>query len=147
MEVKLNIGDPKSKRTYTKPVSEDAAAKLANKKIGDTFRGELIDLPGYEFVITGGSDASGFPMRKGIHSANRKRILTQKGVGFRNIKFRKKNNTKVRVKISGARRKISIRGEVISNETAQINCKVSKPGTEDLEKIFPKKEAAAKPAE
>jgi small subunit ribosomal protein S6e len=53
---------------------EDLKA-LNGLKIGQTFKGEIIDYPGYEFQITGGSDNAGFAMRKDINNNARAKIL------------------------------------------------------------------------
>lgn len=135
-EFKINIGGTKSQRSFNKTLGGDEAKKLVGKKIGDTFKGELIDLPGYEFTITGGSDKAGFPMRKGLHATGRRRILLAKGVGFSGRKYKKKENKKLRVKISGARKKRTLRGEILSEDIVQINCTIATAGPKTLEEIF-----------
>ena len=65
-EFKLVISDPKSGRTMQKEVKDDSARAFLDKRIGENVSGDSFELNGYEFVITGGSDKSGFPMRKGI---------------------------------------------------------------------------------
>jgi len=137
VEVRLVIGDAKSKKTYQKSIDVDDAKKLIGKKIGEMFRGEAIDLKGYEFEITGGSDSTGVPMRKGVHGRGRKRILTKPGVGFRG---REKTKKKIRVKHAGLRKKKTVCGEAISEEISQINCKVIKHGDKPLADLFKKEE-------
>ena len=56
---------------------------LMGKKIGDKINGELFDLTGYEFEVTGGSDEAGKPMRKDLDGRVRKRIMAVSGVGFK----------------------------------------------------------------
>ena len=117
VEFKLTIGDPKTGKCVQKTVSENAAKAFIGLKIGDTVKGESIDLTGYEFLITGGSDFCGFPMRKGIIGA-RKRILAKGGVGlrkYRGIKIRK-----------------TVCGETINDKISQINLKVLKQGKAPL---------------
>ena len=131
-EHKLNIGDSKSKKTYKK-VTEDISS-LYGKKLGETINGELIDLNGYELEITGGSDASGFPMRKDVDGTARKRILIVGGVGMRN---QKRKGIKLRKMVAG---------NTIYEKTSQINLKVTKWGKDPIEKpAEPEGEAA--PAE
>ncbi|MCA9478478.1 MAG: 30S ribosomal protein S6e [Nanoarchaeota archaeon] len=131
-EHKLNIGDSKSKKTYKK-VTEDISS-LYGKKLGETINGELIDLNGYELEITGGSDASGFPMRKDVDGTARKRILIVGGVGMRN---QKRKGLKLRKMVAG---------NTIYEKTSQINLKVTKWGKDPIEKpAEPEGEAA--PAE
>jgi len=118
-EFKLVIGDPASKRSYPKEAKDQAANTFIGKKIGDTIKGEVLDLSGYEFQITGGSDIAGIPMRKGIIGQARRKILASGGTGF------KENE-------SGVKIKKSVRGEVISPQTVQINLKVTKQGSNPL---------------
>ena len=58
-----------------------AEGLLDGMKIGDKVNGDLVEMPGYELVITGGSDNAGFPMRKDIQGSGRKRPLLSGGVG------------------------------------------------------------------
>ena len=128
-EIKLNIGDPKSKKTITKAIADNAADVFMNKVLGDKVAGDSIDLPGYEFEITGGSDNAGFPMRRDVKGTARKKILIVGGVGLRqNIKGRKVRK--------------SVAGNTIYAKTAQINLKVIKHGKTPLfeEKAVEKKE-------
>jgi ribosomal protein S6E (S10) len=55
-EFKLTIADPKTGRCAQKTVEGDTAKAFIGQKIGDALKGETIDLTGYEFLITGGSD-------------------------------------------------------------------------------------------
>ncbi len=131
VEFKLTIGDPKTGKCYQRTVSENAAKAFIGLKIGDSVKGELIDLTGYEFLITGGSDFCGFPMRKGIAGV-RKRILVEKGVGFRGGK-------------KGIRRRKTVCGEAINEKISQINLKILKIGKAKLE-AGKKEEGEAKEA-
>ena len=82
-ELKLVIGN-KNGKSYQK-VLEDKA-NFIGRKIGDKIKGELFGMAGYEFLISGGSDDCGFPMRKGIESSGKKKILALGGVGFKKKK-------------------------------------------------------------
>ncbi len=130
VEFKLTIGDPKTKKCFQRTVSENAAKSLIGLKIGDTVKGESINLEGYEFLITGGSDFCGFPMRKGILGV-RKRILAQGGVGFRKS-------------VRGIRKRKTVCGETINDKISQINLKVLKHGKAPLVAEEPKEGEAAK---
>ena len=132
VEFKLTIGDPKTKKCFQRTVSENAAGSLVGLKIGDTVKGESINLEGYEFLITGGSDFCGFPMRKGILGV-RKRILAQGGVGFRKS-------------VRGIRKRKTVCGETINDKISQINLKVLKHGKAPLVAEEPKEGEAAKEA-
>jgi len=120
MELRINIGDPKTGKTYKKTVSEDDAKLFFNKKIGETIKGELLAAPGYEFVLSGGSDYCGFPMRNDVEGTLRKRILMVSGVGLR------KNR-------QGRRVRKTIAGNTVYARTAQLNLKITKHGAAALE--------------
>lgn len=118
-ELKLNIGDPKSKKTLQKDAKDAEAEAFMGKKIGETVTGEAIDLPGYEFEITGGSDSTGFPMRKDVQGTARRKILIVSGTGIRkNVKGRKIRKT--------------VAANTIHPKTAQVNLKVTNWGKTPL---------------
>lgn len=146
MAFKLVISDPKTGKSYQKEF--DQAGLLVGKKLGETVNGEAFGLSGYELQITGGSDKIGTPMRKDVDGAASRRLLLTKGVGYRARVKVKKDGKNWHIRAGkGARRKKRVRGNTISAELIQINLKVTKQGTAALEQIFPKKEAATKPAE
>ncbi len=143
MALKLNIGDPHSKKTVQLDVDDQNSQGLMGKQIGHTFKGELVDRPGYEFLITGGSDKAGFPMRNDVEGDQRKRILITTGIG--NRKRRK-----------GMRLRRTVAGNTVGPATVQVNVKVVKQGKAPLvEEAKPEGEAptaggeapAEKPAE
>lgn len=125
MELKLVISDPKTGFSGQKVVKDDAAKKFMSHKIGDKVRGELIDLTGYEFEITGGSDNAGFPMRKDIPGLGRKRVLATKSVGLR-------------LKGNGAVKRKLVAGNTIHEKTVQLNLKIIKEGKEAIPELTPK---------
>ena len=99
---------------------EEKKFHFEGMKIGDIIKGGLIGFPNYEFVITGGSDASGFPMRKDVHGPVKKRILVSKrGIGYR-------------PKRKGQKRRKMVRGNEISYDMTLLNLKVVKYGEAEL---------------
>ncbi len=144
VEFKIVIGDSKTKRAFKSELKSPDADQLLGKKIGETFRGELINLPGFEFTITGGSDKAGFPMNLDLEGQGKRRLILEKGdVGFKGPK-----------KFKGLRVRKLVRGNTIAPDTVQINCKITKHGEIDLMKHFnviekpkePAKTAEAAPA-
>lgn len=111
---KIVIGT-KDGKCVQKEVAEADAKSLIGKKIGDTIKGEVIGLTGYEFLITGGSDYAGFPMRSDIPGAGRKKILAVEGIGMKK-------------KGEGQRQRKTVCGNTIHANTAQINVKVAVAG-------------------
>lgn len=120
--MKVNIGD-KSGKTYKVELEEDKTSLFYGKMIGEEFEGDLIGLSGYTFKITGGSDNSGFPMRKDISGYNKKKVLISGGTGLRNVK-------------KGVRNRKTVRGNTISEEISQINVIVTKEGSQPLSEII-----------
>jgi len=125
---KIVISEPKSKKAWQ---IEKEVPSLIGKKIGDKFEGSLIGLSGFTLQITGGSDKDGFPMRYDLLGTARKKALLTKGIGFRG---RKKIKKKV-FKVKGMRKRKYIRGNTISSEIVQVNCKVLE-GEGDIPKIL-----------
>ncbi|PIN73979.1 30S ribosomal protein S6e [Candidatus Woesearchaeota archaeon CG10_big_fil_rev_8_21_14_0_10_45_16] len=123
MEYKLVIGT-KDGKSYQHVIKDEQADALHNHHLNETISGDALGFSGYEFLITGGSDKSGFPMRKGIQEP-RKRILIGKSVGFNG-----KNRNKAKQK--GLVKRRTVCGERISKIIRQVNLKVLKEGPQPL---------------
>jgi len=133
-EFKLTISDPKTGKTAQKEVKEADAQPFIGLNVGETVNGESFGVAGFEFKITGGSDACGFPMRRGIKGA-RKKLVTFGGVGFR-----KRQDKGIKVKKT-------VCGHKITDNMRQINLMVTK-GDNIMNSIGAKeekKESEAKP--
>lgn len=105
---KVIVSDPKSGTAKSVEIEEENAAALIGKKIGDIVDGIVVGMRGVKLQIKGGSDSSGFSMRPDIHGGVKTRVLVSSGVGFR-------------PKRKGERRKKTLRGNVITEDIAQIN--------------------------
>ncbi|MDD4352868.1 MAG: 30S ribosomal protein S6e [Candidatus Nanoarchaeia archaeon] len=125
--MKIVISNPKTGKSYQKEIDKNSESRFYQKKIGDVINGELIDLQGFQFKITGGSDTAGFPMRSDLKGVKRKKLLLTKGVGLRNGE-------------KGYRQKKSVRGNTTNDETAQINTVIVKEGTANLDEVLKKEE-------
>jgi len=133
-EFKLCIANPKTGKCYSKVVKDEEATPFIGLNIGETIQGDVFGMPGYEFLITGGSDYCGFPMRRGILGV-RKKILASGGVGFPRVK-------------KGMKKRKTVCGHKIHERISQINLKILKEGKKKLEEIFPiKKEEEGKEKE
>ena len=120
-EFKVVISDgPKSWQIV---VDGHHANSLVGKKIGDEVDGIFVSLPGYTLQITGGTDKDGFVMRKDVPGIGRKRILTARSPGFK-------------PKDKGVRKRITVCGNTISLNIAQINMKVIKRGAKPIEDLL-----------
>ncbi len=126
MAIKIVIGC-KSGKCYQKELESNEAEALQGRKLGEEITGDAIGFPGANLLITGGSDASGFPMRRDLPGTQKKKILTVKSTGFRG-KLRGK-------RFDGLKIKKTVAGNTIHNKTNQINLKVLK-GDSVVEKAF-----------
>jgi small subunit ribosomal protein S6e len=117
MGIKIVISEPKSKKAFQ---TEKDAPGLIGLKIGDKFDGSMVGLSNFTLQVTGGSDKAGFPMRSDLDGAARKKVLLTKGVGFSGTK----KDGKVKHKVHGIRKRKYVRGNTISDDIAQVNCKV-----------------------
>ena len=121
------VSDPATRRAYKIEIEQEKVAGIVGKKIGDTFNGDLIGLPGYQLQITGGTDKDGFPMHPRVEGPVKKKVLLAHPPCFHPRK-------------KGERRRKTVRGNTISYDIVQINCKVVKAGSKPLEEILGKKE-------
>jgi len=125
---KVVIGTKEGK-CVQKDIQEPESKTFLGKKIGDAISGDHIGLAGYEFIITGGSDYCGFPMRKDVEGFARKRILAVEGIGLKK-------------KAKGIRVRKTVCGNAIHPKIAQVNLKVTKNGKEPF--VFPEKKEEKK---
>jgi small subunit ribosomal protein S6e len=108
MAFKICINEPKAKKSWQ--VEKDVPS-LIGLKIGDKFDGAPMGLPGFTLEVTGGSDKDGFPMRYDLQGSIRKKALLTSGPGFRPTE-------------DGLKRRKYVRGNTISTDTMQVNCKI-----------------------
>lgn len=108
---KVVISDPETGKSNVVELEEARAVPLIGRKIGDVLDGAVVGLAGHKVLITGGTDSSGFPMRPDLHGGVKARVLLSGGVGYR-------------AKEKGVRRRKTVRGNTITEETAQINMKI-----------------------
>ena len=105
---KITISDIKGK-SLSKEVKDSDANPLLGLQLGNETDATVVGLTG-KLKLTGGSDKSGVPMRSDVHGSARKRVLLSKGVGLQDAEH-------------GDRVRKLIRGNIISEEIYQINCK------------------------
>ena len=119
---KVTISDTKGKST-SKELKDSDATPLLGLQLGAETDAAIVGLSG-TLLLTGGSDKSGVPMRSDVHGASRKHVLLSKGVGLQAAE-------------KGQRVRKLMRGNTISEEIYQINCRydgelpVEKQGEEE----------------
>jgi small subunit ribosomal protein S6e len=126
---KFVVSDPETRKSYQVEVDQSKALGLIGKKIGDEFNGDIIGLAGYTLKITGGTDKDGFPMHPKVEGMGRKRVLLSSPPCFHPTK-------------KGERRRKTVRGNTISEDIVQINCKIVKKGEKPVEELIPVKQKA-----
>ena len=93
--------------------------------VGEIVEGDILGLPGYKLKITGGSDASGFPIRPDVNGSGKKRILIHGPPGFR-------------PKRAGTGQRKMVRGRELSSGISQVNMRVEEKGSTPLEELITK---------
>ena len=93
----------------SKELKDSDANPLLGLELGHETDASVVGLSG-KLKLTGGSDKSGVPMRNDIHGAARKYVLLSKGVGLQDAE-------------KGQRVRKLMRGNTVSEEIYQINCK------------------------
>ena len=129
--MKLVISDQKTGKSYQVEVSKESESRLIGTKIGQTIDAGFTGAPGYKLQVKGGSDKEGFPMRRDIPGPRRGKFLLSSGSG-------------IRPQEKGERRRKTVRGNTISDETMQINAIVVEYGEKPLADLFPKVEGEKK---
>jgi len=122
-EFQVVVGDPGTGKSYQFTVEGKEANRFIGKEIGDEIEGKLIGLDGSTLLLTGGSDVTGRKISKKIKGpATRKILVTDK--------TEKKNSLR-----SGERKRITVRGREISEQTSQINTVISNKGKLSIEDL------------
>jgi len=121
--MKVVVSEQKTGKAYMANSDHDL---FVGKKIGENVKLDEIGLAGYEAKIMGGSDKQGFPLNVSLTGSARKKIFTGDAPGFRATR-------------KGERKRISVRGNTISNETAQVNVVITKEGSVNLNEVLGKK--------
>merc|ERR1719482_499940 len=89
------------------------ATEISGDTLGDEWKG-------YVFRICGGNDKQGFPMKQGVLTNGRVKLLFKKGMST----FRERRK--------GSRKRKSVRGCIVGPDLAIMNLVVVKKGAEDV---------------
>jgi len=122
-EFQVVVGDPDEGTTHSFDVDGQDANRFIGRSIGETVEGGVVELSGYELEITGGSDTAGRPMREDVSGTGTAAVLLEGGVGFEPT-------------VDGERKRVTVRGAEISDETRQINAKIVTRGDESVEDLL-----------
>ena len=110
-EFQIVVADPETGDTYQRTAEGQDANRFTGREIGDEVDGGAVGLDGFTVEITGGSDETGRPMRADVPGTSLKELLLTGGVGYEPQR-------------DGERRRVTVRGCEVSDETSQINVRV-----------------------
>merc|ERR1711913_264871 len=91
--------------------------RMSTEVSGDTLGDEF---KGYVFRITGGNDKQGFPMKQGVLTAGRVKLLLSKG------------HSCYRPRRTGERKRASVRGCIVANNLSVLALVIVKKGEQDI---------------
>jgi small subunit ribosomal protein S6e len=114
-EFKVVVSD-ETGRTEQFEVDGQDANRFLGRDLGDEVDGSAVDLDGETLELTGGSDNAGRPMRADVSGGDLKELLLEGGVGYEPSR-------------DGERKRVTVRGRTITEETAQVNAAIVGGGT------------------
>lgn len=124
--MKLHVAYPDTGFNRTITIDDENKVRVFyDKKLSDEVPADSLgtEFKGYVFRITGGCDKAGFPMKQGVLTSSRVKLLLPKGtVGFQEWRGGK-----------GERRRKSVRGCIVSPDIAVLNLIVTKKGDADID--------------
>ena len=106
-EFKVVVGDSAGD-TRQFDVDGQDANRFLGLDIGDEVDATVVEADGMTLELTGGSDRAGRPMREDVPGADLKELLLDGGVGYKPSR-------------DGERKRVTVRGRQVSEETVQIN--------------------------
>jgi len=126
--MKLNIANPSTGSMKQIEIEDDKKyRKFYDLRLAEEIPGELIgdECKGYILKITGGNDKQGFPMKQGVLTTERVRLLLKEG----DVCFRRYRGQKRR----GTRKRKSVRGCIVSSEIGVLSLIIVKKGEQEID--------------
>jgi small subunit ribosomal protein S6e len=121
--MKLNIAYPATGCQKLIDIEDENKLRaFYDKRMAQEVSGDFLgdDFKGYIFRISGGNDKQGFPMKQGVLSTQRVRLLLKDG------------HSCYRIRKRGERKKKSVRGCIVSADLSVLNLVIVKKGEADI---------------
>ena len=123
-EFQVVVGDPDTGDSYQFEVADNQANRFLGRTLGEEVDGDAVGLDGYTLELTGGSDTAGRPLRADIGGSNLREILAdERTVGYKPTR-------------DGERRRVTVRGNEITDEVAQLNASIVERGDTDIAELL-----------
>mmetsp|Transcript_48389 Transcript_48389/g.96902 ORF Transcript_48389/g.96902 Transcript_48389/m.96902 type:complete len:242 (+) Transcript_48389:53-778(+) len=121
--MKFNISNPASGAQKVLEVDDERKLReFYDKRMNQEVVGDVLgdEFKGYIFKISGGNDKQGFPMKQGVMTTKRVRLLLRKG------------SSCYRQRRKGERKRKSVRGCIVSADIQVLNLVIVKKGEGEL---------------
>ena len=129
--IQINIACPTTGQQKIIVIEDERRLQnLYEKRMAQEIEGTVLgdEFSGYALRISGGNDKQGFPMRQGILTNTRVRLLCKKGhAGYRQRR-------------AGERKRKSLRGCIVGHDIAVLNLVITQEGPEKIEGLNDKAE-------
>jgi len=121
--MKINIAYPDTGCQKVIEIEDERTLRaLYDKRMSHEVEGEVLGegFKGYIFRISGGNDKQGFPMKQGVLTNQRVRLLLSDG------------HSCYRIRRKGERKRKSVRGCIVSGDLSVVNLVVVKKGDQEV---------------
>lgn len=122
--MKLNIAYPATGCQKLFEIVDDLKVRIFyDKRMGSEVHADPLgeDWKGYIFKVTGGNDKQGFPMKQGVLTNGRVRLLLSEG------------HSCFRTRRDGERRRKSVRGCIVDSNLSVLSLVIVRKGEKDIE--------------